>query len=90
LPHFPSYHSSCSISTALKMSPILLHSKSIYVLYHVTVTLLRYETRVFVPKGKSPCFAAMNVAELSNCYQLHCILTHFLALSGVTISLFSG
>jgi hypothetical protein len=80
------------ISPAGKLSSILLHSMCTSALheYHGTVKQLRYETHAFVPKGKSPCFACENLAELSNCYQHHCILTHFLALSGVTISLFSG
>ena len=88
--HFPSYHSAYCISPAGKMSSTLLHSMSISVLYHEMIKQLRYETHGFVPKGKLPCFACENMAELSNCYQLHCILTHFLALSGVTVSLFSG
>ena len=58
------------------MSAILLHSMITTVLYHRMVRQLRHETHVFVPKGKSACFACKNVAELSDCYQLHWILTH--------------
>ena len=77
--HFPSYPSACCSSPAGNMSSILLHSMITSVLYHGMVKQLRYETHVFVPKGKSACFACENVAELSNCYQLHCILTHSLS-----------
>ena len=86
--HFLSYHPACCISPAGKMSSILLHSMSFCILYHRMVKQLRHETHIFVLRGKSPCFTSMNVAELSNCYQLHCIPTHFLALSSVTITLY--
>jgi hypothetical protein len=57
--------------------------------HNVETTRLR-NPHVFVPRGKSQCFASVHVAELSKCYQFQPTVIHFLALSGVTVSLFNG